>query len=440
VHRRGYRLNMAQALATSTSASDDLPVTIERTISLGSTVDRPAAPRAVPLALAVMPFSSREGDERSERFAKTFAGDLLSKFTFNSEVPLISRQASFAFQGQSLSAIEIARRVQARYVVTGQVQLIEGTIDWTLEMLDGETNRVVWSENSRANFDDVKIELDNILRRIAGTIHNYFFESKLIRAWGALPSPEEPYKNFARIAEVMFRLTPETAAEAQHMSEVFVAEQPRYALAWAIHCNTHVLDMHNCLTGLWKDDRIAEILAEVNRAIELDRTYALSYGLLAQALCLNGQFDEAQVVARKAQELAPSDVIQLAHLAHVHFFSGRLDHALRCAEQALVIAPSRPGANMPAHRGRALVFLGRVTEGIELLSEFVLLVPGHNWVRMALIVALEESGSHEKAAFHYAELLKYTRNFDYAFFGRRWSAIPEIRDRYIRALGAHGFS
>jgi hypothetical protein len=85
-------------------------------------------------------------------------------------------------------------------------------------MLDGETNRAVWSENERANFGDVRVELDALLLRIAGTIQNYFHESKLRRALSVVPSSDAPFNDYARVMEMMFRSTPESALEAQRMS------------------------------------------------------------------------------------------------------------------------------------------------------------------------------------------------------------------------------
>jgi adenylate cyclase len=281
----------------------------------------------------------------------------LSKFSFSSELPLISRQASFALKGQTLAASEISIKLQARYVVTGQVQVTGGTTHWALEMLDGETNRVVWSENAYANFGNVEAELDALLQRIAGTIHNHFLISRLRRAPVAALHPEGPFNDYLKVTNMIFRSTPESAVEAQRMSAAYVAERPDYAPAWACHFNAHLWDLHHCLTGLWKDDRIAEMLAEINTCIALDPTYANSYGFLAQALCFNGQFEEAEIAMRKAQDLAPREVVQIIHRAHVYFFSGRLEEALHCAEEALGYVPTRPGINMTANRGRALVFL-----------------------------------------------------------------------------------
>jgi adenylate cyclase len=438
VHRRGYRLNITRAGETLEAANYPVADQGELGLIASPALILPLEHGAIPSALAVMALRSMQGDELSERSAKAFAGDLLSKLSLNRDVPLISRHASFALQVQSLSASQISAQLKARYVVTGVVQISGASTHWALEMLDGETNQVLWSENKRAHFSNIPLETEALIWRLAGTIKNRYSAS-VINRLAAADVAQTPFEKVTRVYEVMLRSTPESAAESQQLSASLVAENPQYSPAWRCHANGHIWDMIFCFTGLWNDHRASEVLAELHKAIELDRKHGYLYSLLAHALCDNGQFDEAQIALQTALSLSPSDVGVLHFQAMVQFWLGQLNQALSTAEYALGVAPARSAVYL-ASRGRALVFLNRAAEGIVDLKESVVLSPGHNWARMALIVALEEAGEHAKAAEHYAELLKYTRRFDRAFFGRRWSKIPDIRDRYLKALGAHGFN
>jgi adenylate cyclase len=438
VHRRGYRLNITRAHEALAAENHAMVALGASNHIVSSAVILPVEQDAVPSALAVMEFRSMQGDEQSERLAKAFAGDLLSKLSLNRDVPLISRHASFALQRQALSASQISALLKARYVVTGEVQVSGASTQWDLEMWDGETNRVLWSENKRAHFSNIALETEALIWRLAGTIKNRYSAS-VINRLSAVDVAQTPFEKFTRVYEVMLRATPESAAESQQMSAILVAENPYYSPAWRCHANGHIWDMIFCFTGLWKDHRAGEVLAELHKAIELDRKHGYLFSLLAHALCDNGQFDEAQIALQTAQSLSPNDVGVMHFQAMVQFWLGQLNEVLSTAEGALVVAPARSTVYL-ASRGRALVFLNRAAEGIADLKESVVLTPGHNWARMALIVALEEAGEHLKAAEHYAELLKYTRHFDRAFFGSRWRKIPDIRDRYIKALEAHGMA
>jgi DNA-binding winged helix-turn-helix (wHTH) protein/tetratricopeptide (TPR) repeat protein len=449
VHKRGYRLNAAPFQVKPSRVGNELRIGSERKHSSASdsaaatdvTSNRHDEFLALPLALAVLPFNSREEDEQSKRLAKIFAGDLLTALTLHPELPLISRQASFALRGQIHSASEISLKLQARYVVTGQVQVNEGNLHWLLEVLDGATNQVLWAENQSAHFTNVPMEREALLKRLAAKIQNCFIASRDKLSQAVDENSSDPFHQFVNAMQIMLRYTPECAIESERLCALLVAQHPAYPRGLSGHATSLLLDMSHCYTGRRIENCAEEVLAELNKSIGLDRGYGFSYSLLAHALCYNGNFEEAQVALRKAHDLAPGHAMQLAHRAHVYFFSGQLDLVLSCAEESMAVdvESAYSGFGVPS-RGRALVFQNNLVQGIDDLTKFLVLTPGYNWARMALIVALEELGEHSKAAHHYTQLLKYTRNFDRTFFGRLWRAIPDIRDRYIKALGAHGMS
>jgi tetratricopeptide (TPR) repeat protein len=99
---------------------------------------------------------------------------------------------------------------------------------------------------------------------------------------------------------------------------------------------------------------------------------------LACAHCEKGQLDEAEIAQKKAQKLGPSDYARL-------------------------IYQSTP-----------------------------------NSARTPRIVALAETGQHDQASPRFTELLNYTRNLDWLFFGRCWNKIPAVRDSYLSALVKYG--
>lgn len=144
--RRGYRL-----VAT---APPNNP-TIKTPMAIAAIA--PPSPGPVDFAtpaIAVMPFTSLHGDERSERLAMVFAGDLISELARHKALRVISRISSFALKGQTLGSKELCEKLNARFVVCGQVQFLEDTIDWSLEMVDGEHDEIVWSERRKFKFAD----------------------------------------------------------------------------------------------------------------------------------------------------------------------------------------------------------------------------------------------------------------------------------------------
>jgi DNA-binding winged helix-turn-helix (wHTH) protein len=104
-HRRGYRLVCSA------------PAPLTPTPFAAHNADGQIIP-----AIAVMAFTSMDGDERSERLAMTFAGDLITELAKYKELRVIGRLSAFALREQMLTSKEICERLNASYVVSGQVQ------------------------------------------------------------------------------------------------------------------------------------------------------------------------------------------------------------------------------------------------------------------------------------------------------------------------------
>jgi DNA-binding winged helix-turn-helix (wHTH) protein len=427
--RRGYRLVVG--------ISESLDMTNEALIG-SNALQINASQLNVPRdSLAVMPFSSEFEDERSIRLALAFAGDLIAELGRQSMFRITSKVSSFSLRGQGLSSKEICGILGVQYLVNGKVQFYDDEIAWSLEMVDGASDSIVWSEKRRIGFADHLTETESLMWRIAGKIQ-YNLSPGLRKRQLTSPSGSiSAYDLCARILDVQVRGTPESATESQRLALEAVTLHPDYALAWNRYANTAVWDSIYGFTGHWTDLRAKEMLAIIQTSIELDPTYAFTHSLHAHILCENGLFREALTTSQYAVEQAPGFAEVLHYHAMILFWCGRLEEIISFAVSAQEVASSR-NSRYASSIGRAYYFMGRKSEGLDILRECVTLYPGLNWGRMALIVALKETGEHEEAAEHYNHLLARTQNFDARFFGRRWSSIPAIRDRYLKALTALG--
>jgi TolB-like protein/DNA-binding winged helix-turn-helix (wHTH) protein/Flp pilus assembly protein TadD len=440
-HRRGYRLLVAAKRGLALSQVDAASVWVEPSSVQAEPVKAQAAARsgrqdfAAP-AIAVMAFGSMAGDERSERLAMTFAGDLSAELARHRELRVISRLSSFALKGLILSTQEIGERLNARFIVSGQVQFSESAIDWSLEMVDGASDEIVWSERRQVHFSDIYAETAALIGRMAGMIDNSFRLNIIAKAQAKAPDSLNAYDLVSR-AEALFILNSvEGARRGQALATLAVERHPNYGRAWRTLAHAHSFDMHSCHTGEWKDGRVGEALAEVRRSIELEATSPFAYAVLANLLSVAGQLDEALIASDRAMAFVEGDPIVLHLRSVVLLHAGRFEEALQNMLACRAIVPI-PRATHLEILGRILLGIGDVEKATDALRQAVTLAPG-SIARMSLVVALEESGQHELAARHFKTLLTHTNGFDEGYFGKRYGAIPQFRERYLKALRVHG--
>jgi TolB-like protein/tetratricopeptide (TPR) repeat protein len=429
--RRGYRL-----VATKSSTAIPAKPTISPTLPAMSSqnTDGQIAP-----AIAVMAFTSMDGDERSERLAMTFAGDLITELARYKELRVIGRFSSFLLKGQPLSSKEVCETLNARYIVSGQVQFTETTIQWSLEMMDGRTDEIVWSERKQVKFTDLYAETAALNGRIAGTICANVSVFTFRNAMASTPESLNAYDLCARVSATGMTFTIKSMREAQQLATHAVALYPNYARAWRSTAVLYLLDIMHYLTGEWTDAQIPQALKVAHKAIELDTSQAVAYGILANLLMFNGQHTEALIASQCAMELGPSDPQLLNIHVAILVSSGRFTEAKRLSWSLIGMSPLRLPIYLNNY-GRILLALGEHHEAIKVLQEALVATPGINLARAGLIVALEETGQHADAAKHYNLLLANSNGFNKCFSSRRWDAIPEVLSRYVTAFQAHGMS
>jgi TolB-like protein/cytochrome c-type biogenesis protein CcmH/NrfG len=436
-HRRGYRL--ISPIETKTLTTTASPVA--HTDRSASPVLHAIAPQSIDgqitPAIAVMAFTSLDGDERSERLAMTFAGDLITELARHKELRVIGRFSSFSLKGQPLSSKEVCDKLNARYIVSGQVQFTETTIQWSLEMMDGQNDEIAWSERKQVKFTDIYTETAALFWRIAGSIHANFKTFIRRKSMAKGPDSINAYDLCARVEGIIYRTTAEATRDGQLLATQAVALYPDYSRAWRVLAHAHMWDINFCHTGASAEQNIAQALKEVHKAIELDPAHAYAYATLANLLDMNGQRDEALLASDQAIELGPSDPVMLHFRAMVLFYAGQFAESRATSESLLPLMSTRSGAILGIY-GRTLLALGECNVAISVLQETLALSPGNTQARMALIVALEEAGEYRRADEHFHDLLAHTNGFDESYFGMRWNAIPDIRDRFVKALRAHG--
>jgi adenylate cyclase len=427
--RRGYRLMVNGHDHAAMNGSASMPAAL---VPSPQSADGQITP-----AIAVMAFTSMDGDERSERLAMTFAGDLLTELARHKELRLIGRFSSFSLRDPALTSTQVCDKLGARYIVSGRVQFSETMIDWSLEMMDGHNNELVWSERKRVPFLDIYVETAALIGRITGTIVSSLSAFTYRKAMTMAPESLNAYDLCARAYSVATRDTPESVLEAQKLAAQAVALYPQFALAWRTLAAVHTIDIVMSQTGQWTDAHIPQALKEVHTAIGLDATQAFAHGVLANLLAVNGQHHEALLAAEHAVSLAPSDPMMMHLQSTILFYAGKFAESKALSERLLSFGTMRQNTQLVGY-GRTLFALGEHAAAIHLLQEALNMSPGFNTARLTLLAALEETQQHASAAKHYALLLHYSHGFIENHFGRRWNATPELRARYVTALRAHG--
>ena len=295
--------------------------------TLQASPERPATVESKFPAIAVLPFTNMGGDPEQEYFADGITEDIITNLSLWRTFPVISRNSSFTFRGQSHNLKQVAQELGARYIVEGSVRKGGNRVRITAQLIDAEEDHHLWSEKWDRTLEDIFDVQDEvseaITRRVAPTV---------------------------------------TGHELKRLSR----SRPQSMSAWEEYLQG--LKLYNDRNYSDLDNQgLTEARLHFEKAIALDDTLSDAYAYLA--LCgfwdlVHFTTDDSKVTlemmkvhGRQAETLNPENPVALIGLAAHYFFSGDFPNALNYAERAVQFNPSFTLSNwwlglIQAHAGR----------------------------------------------------------------------------------------
>jgi len=117
-------------------------------------------------SIAVLPFLNLSGDPKQDYFAEGMSEEILDALVKVNGLSVASRTSAFAFKGENLNIPEIARDLQVEYVIEGSVRRSGDTVRITAQLIDGRSDRHLWSNTYDRQMTDIFKIQDDIAHAI----------------------------------------------------------------------------------------------------------------------------------------------------------------------------------------------------------------------------------------------------------------------------------
>lgn len=290
-------------------------------------------------SLAVLPLNNLTGDPEQDYFADGLHDLLITELYRLPGLGITSRQSTIRYRNSDLPITDIAAELGVDGLVEGSLLRKEGTIELTVQLIDGRNDKHLWAER----FTGETPATLSIIADMAGAI------GVEIGVTPMSPDPKGPARR--RVAPV----------------------DPRAIDAYALGT------MH--LEGLSKDEiRIA--IGQLEKAVAIEPGFAQAWVQLALAHAMEGMFGFAPprnaIETTRAAALKAVEADELFHGGHTalgwaHLWTGEIDGACRLFRKALQLNPSATAAI----HGEAdcLMFRGHVEESLDRLRELAAMSP-----------------------------------------------------------------
>lgn len=354
-------------------------------------------PRSLP-RVAVLPFQSLGHETGDDYFADGFADALTTELARLPALFVISRQSMLRFRASSRTTPEIAREVNADAIVEGSVLRTAGRIRVTAQLIDARSDKHLWAESSEGDEAGAMAILGKTTRAFAESIRS------------ALTGSAAPQR------------TPPPDVDAEARLEYF---KYRYYFS------------------TWSREGLQKAIGHLQRALEIDPTYAYAYEGLAWSLAVLGYwgfmpiqeaYPKAKAAALHALSLDPTLSEAHASLALVKWLH-EWDLAGFRTEIATALELNPNNAFAHLLHGLFLATIerdrGRTVAELKTLLELDPLSPVSNFsVAFVLVFA----GAFEQAAERARQTLVLYPDVPLAMYALGWAEVGRRRDAEALAV------
>ncbi len=290
-------------------------------------------------SLAVLPFSTAEGDQDSRLIGAGLAEILTSKLTelegFRGSLAVVP--ASEVREADITSAAAAHRRFGVSLVVSGSVQKVGPTVRLTANLIDAVAGRQLRAIDVDSSVDHLMNMQDELVRRVAGMLEIELNPEaeRIIRA--GTTSEADAYRLYLEgRAHLQDYTDSESLDQAVGSFQGALQRDPQYALAYA--------GLGEACWRRWKLNQDAASMelarSASRRAVELNDLLAPGWVTLGLVLDGTGRSEEAVESFRRALALSPHDPEALRGLAATYESLGRMADAEATYRLAI---DARPG-------------------------------------------------------------------------------------------------
>ena len=304
--------------------------------------DSPAANGGAQIrSLAVMPLVNESGNSNTEYLSDGLTESLITSLSQLPELSVKARSSAFRYKGKDVPLKSIGAELAVQAILTGRVAERGGELVINVELVDAQTENVLWKADYNRSMANLSTLQSEITRDVAEKLRIKLTganDQKLAKT-GAAGS--ETYQLYLKGRHHLNKIISADLKKAIAYFEQAIAQDPNYAPAYAGLADTYVALAGFHGTGVPPPREFRTRAREVaQKAVELDPQSAvaqIAYANVAKSLDYN--IEEAARACQIALQLDPSNSDAHSLYADVLFYYERDAEAAAEHRRALELDP-----------------------------------------------------------------------------------------------------
>jgi TolB-like protein len=336
------------------------------------TVTTPVVSNTIP-SVAVLPFKDLSVDKSLGYLGEGVANDVIAILSRFSDIAVVSRTSSFAYQDKEGDIRQIGRELGVGYVVEGSVRKEGERVRIVAQLVNAKSGDHVWADRFDKSGTDPWALQDELTGKIVGAMTGEFGairKADYSQAWGKDSTNLAEYDYYLRAESQLNLYTKEGLERSGEISRQGLQVFPgspllTVELGWSHWLKVALLHSSDPQQDLQEAERLVnQVLADKNLSPQVTR---LANWLNAWLLTLKRDHDGAVVAMNKAIAAAPYNAFTLTDAASIFLQAGQSEKALELTD---VAAARDPGLSWFVNYVRGFIFivLGKNEDAVEVLK------------------------------------------------------------------------
>jgi TolB-like protein/AraC-like DNA-binding protein len=320
-------------------------------------------------SIVVLPFKNDSADSTNVYLINGLMEATLNNLQKIKDLRVLSRTSAEKYRDSEKSIPEISEELQVSYLIEGSGQKIGGRIVLNIQLIDGATDRHLWSKQYRREADDIFALQQEISKDIAEKIQAIITPEEQDRIEKIPTENLKAYDFFLKGLDLLNRGGDENLLSSITYFKEAIKEDESFALAYAFTAVAFYYHDVFRAEKIYQDEM--EIYAD--KAMLLDPTLGESYRAKALYYMLKKDYAQALPYLERGLEYNPNSVQILKLLSSYYGIympnTGKyLEYALKGLQRDVAAMDSVSASYLYLELGNALIQAGFVDESLDYLD------------------------------------------------------------------------
>ncbi len=382
------------------------------------------------LSMIVLPFANLNAEPGHDYLGDIITDELTTALSRLRGATVIASSSALTLKNQHVDVKQLGADLDVRYALEGSVLRSEGSVRINAKLIDAQTMKTLWSDRFDVNRADILRTQDEIVTRLASTLHGELVQAESRRSIGAATSNLDAEDLAMQCEAATYRLGGETGSPDFELCEKALAIDPRNVRALVQLAAYHSQRVSRVQSPDPAGD-LERANALVTRALDIDPEYYAAH--CAKATVLEGQHrvPDAIAAAERCLALNPTYAGAYRTLALLHFFLAHPERMIEYAERGIRLSPRDPQTSIfLLIKGWAYFMLKQDEEALVWLRRAAAASPETPTILAALASELALTGRDVEAGAIMARYLalKRTRSRTIA----QWNYMPDDNPEFVQ--------